>query len=294
MNKFISQPFKRLRSIYNRLTLKPLNIHSLSWVSLADLNRLHHMNSLSYLTCQIDCNFSNIEALAAPHKFNIILRTYFTKNFSTSFSQDPSKTIMAHGPDGTVYAIPPKPLGNILPKYASKLKPSIIKSRLENLRSASLRKKKIRVSPWRLNLICQFAAGETVSEALLQLKYVHKGKASVVQKLVHDTAMKAKSLFGLEKSQLEIVECFTTQGSHLKRTKIMARGRSGDKLRRFSHAICKVREIDFPLKLILSKTFNQREKWLKRMEQASRDSEHSRIEKDELEKLEKMVKEMNK
>jgi len=116
----------------------------------------------------------------------------------------------------------------------------------------------------------------------------------VVQKLVHDTAVKAKVLFGLEKSQLEVVECFATHGKHIKRTQIMARGRSGKKLRRFSHARCVLREIDFPLKLIQSKTFNQREKWLKKMEQATNESELSRIERDEIEELERKVKEMKK
>lgn len=76
-----------------------------------------------------------------------------------------------------------------------------------------------------MNLVCQFAAGQTVPEALKQLMFTQKMAAPLVAKVIRRTANLADIRHGLQPSQLEVAECFATHGSHLKRIKIMGRGR---------------------------------------------------------------------
>ena len=106
-----------------------------------------------------------------------------------------------------------------------KVKPFILKRRRQNLKTYIGNEKNIRHSPWRMNLVCQFAHGLTVPEALKQLMFCQKVKAPLVAKVIRRTANLADIRDGIQPSQLEVAECFTTHGTHLKRLKIMGRGR---------------------------------------------------------------------
>eukprot|EP00984_Skeletonema_dohrnii_P014764 scaffold6269_cov67-Skeletonema_dohrnii-CCMP3373.AAC.1 len=106
-----------------------------------------------------------------------------------------------------------------------KVKPFILKRRRQHLKSYIGNEKNIRHSPWRMNLVCQFAHGLTVPEALKQLMFCQKVKAPLVAKVIRRTANLADIRDGFQPSQLEVAECFTTHGTHLKRLKIMGRGR---------------------------------------------------------------------
>ena len=106
-----------------------------------------------------------------------------------------------------------------------KVKPFIIKRRRQLLRTYVGNEKEIRHSPWRMNLVCQLAAGLTVSEALKQLMFCQKRMAPLVAQVIRRTAVEAEEKDGIMPSQLEVAECFTTHGHHLKRLKIMGRGR---------------------------------------------------------------------
>lgn len=106
-----------------------------------------------------------------------------------------------------------------------KVKPFIIKRRRDLLRTYIGNKKNIRHSPWRMNLVCQFAAGLTVPEALKQLMFCQKRMAPLVSEVIRQAATEADEEDGLQPSQLEVAECFATHGHHLKRIKIMGRGR---------------------------------------------------------------------
>ena len=112
-----------------------------------------------------------------------------------------------------------------LPKKQPKLKPHIVKRRIKRLKVYEAKEKDIRHSPWRLNLVCQFAAGLPLEEAIQQLEFSKKSKAPLVQKVLRRTANLADIRDGLQPSQLEVAECFATHGKHLKRLKIMGRGR---------------------------------------------------------------------
>lgn len=105
------------------------------------------------------------------------------------------------------------------------VKPFILKRRRQNLKTYIGNEKNIRHSPWRMNLVCQFAHGLTVPEALKQLLFCQKVKAPLVAKVIRRTANLADIRDGVQPSQLEVAECFTTHGTHLKRLKIMGRGR---------------------------------------------------------------------
>lgn len=140
-----------------------------------------------------------------------------------------------------------------------------------------------------MNLVCQFVAGLTVPEALKQLMFCQKVKAPLVAKVVRRTANLANAQDGLQPSQLEVAECFSTPGTHLKRVKIMGRGRSGKKFRRHSHIRLVLREIDFPSKLLQAESINQKRKWLGHLKTARDDYEKAKIERDELVELEAMA-----
>lgn len=135
------------------------------------------------------------------------------------FSSLPSSPPIVTSPDGRQFAVID------MPQSTPKLKPYIVKRRLNRLRTYEGKERDIRHSPWRLNLVCQFAAGLPLEEALRQLEFSKKSKAPLVQKVLKRTANLADIRDGLQPSQLQVAECFATHGKHLKRMKIMGRGR---------------------------------------------------------------------
>lgn len=248
-------------------------------------NRSQRLHSQKLRSC--------LMSMPSNSKQNLELTpTLFHRSFSKVGDNYRTNNVIAVGPDGTKYDIPMKPLGNYTTaRHAPKLAPRIKNARIAKLKTVEGKIENIRHSPWRMNLICQFVAGQTVPNALLQLQFCEKAKAPLVTTLLQRTINTAKQKFGLLPSQLEVSECFATHGSHLKRVKVMGRGRSGKKLRRFSHVRMVLREIDFPLKIIAATTTNQRKKWIQRMESALKDKEIDKLESQEIESLEKELQE---
>jgi large subunit ribosomal protein L22 len=168
-----------------------------------------------------------------------------------------------------------------------KLKPHIVRRRLARLRTYEGAEKNIRHSPWRLNLVCQLAAGLPLPQALTQLQFCSKWAAPVVQNLLRKTANLADIRDGLQPSQLEVAECFATRGTPLKRMKIMGRGRTGKMEHRHSHARAVLREIDFKLKVYQAPTLNQKRNWIELQRIAQRDGDRAQAERKEIERLER-------
>jgi large subunit ribosomal protein L22 len=168
-----------------------------------------------------------------------------------------------------------------------RLKPSLVASRRKKMRTYIGQEKGIRGSPWRLNLVCQFVAGLTLNEALLQLQFSKKGKAPLVQKVLKRTSNLADIRDGLQMSQLEVAECFATKGTPLKRLKIMAKGRFGRLEHRFAHFRVVLREIDFPLKIYQARTAAQKKKWFLRQQEAEADYARAAAERAEVQRLER-------
>ena len=106
-----------------------------------------------------------------------------------------------------------------------KLKPSIVQKRLAGCKTYEGKEKSIRQSPWKLNRVCQLAAGLTLEEALTQLKFCDIKNADLVAKVLTRTSNLADIKDGLQISQLEVAECFTTKSIMLRRIKPMGRGR---------------------------------------------------------------------
>ena len=106
-----------------------------------------------------------------------------------------------------------------------KLKPSLVQKRLANCKTYEGRELNIRQSPWKLNRICQLAAGLTLEEALTQLKFCDLKNADLVAKVLKRTSNLADIRDGIQMSQLEVAECFTNKGRYLRRMRVMGRGR---------------------------------------------------------------------
>lgn len=168
-----------------------------------------------------------------------------------------------------------------------KLKPRLVNARLRKMRTYIGAEKAIRHSPWRLNLVCQFAAKLTLQDALTQLEFSKKSKAPLVQKVLKRTSNLADIRDGLQISQLEVAECFATKGTPLKRIKTMGRGRHGKMERKHSHMRVVLREIDFPLKIYQAKTLAQKKKWFLHQQDAAKDAARAAAEREEIERLER-------
>jgi len=172
-----------------------------------------------------------------------------------------------------------------------KLKPSVVRRRLEQMRTYIGRENNIRHSPWKMNLICRLIAGMPVSDAQQQLLFCEKGRAPTVANLLRKTVNLADIRDGLQPSQLEVAECFATQGKHLKRMKIMSRGRTGIMHHKHCHVRLVLREIDFSLKIWLARTAAQKKKWVQRRARAEEDGARGLAEREELEALERAARE---
>jgi large subunit ribosomal protein L22 len=174
-----------------------------------------------------------------------------------------------------------------LPKIQRKLKPYIVKRRLDRMRTFIGKQKNIRHSPWRMNLVCQFAAGKTLTDAIQQLTFCRKSMAPLVQKVLVRTANVADMKHGLQQSQLEVAECFATKGKPLKRSRIMGRGRAGRMEHKHSHFRVVIREIDFKLRIYQAATLGEKKRWFLRQQQAEADFAKTKAERDEIVRLEK-------
>lgn len=153
---------------------------------------------------------------------SILLRRFSSLSLSTktaraALSTSTSAPSIVTAADGRQYAA--------VLQHTPKLKPHIVQRRIARLKTYEGKEKDIRHSPWRLNLVCQFAAGLPLEEAIQQLEFNKKSKAPLVKKILERTANLADIRDGLQPSQLEVAECFATHGKHLKRIKMMGRGR---------------------------------------------------------------------
>lgn len=190
------------------------------------------------------------------------------------------------------HLIPTKALPILLKDRYKGLRPSVVRKRLEKMRTYSGKQKNIRGSPWKLNLVCQLAAGLPVWEALKQLNFCNKAKAPLVAQVIQRTANLASIRDGLTVRQLEVATCFSTHGAPLKRIRYMAKGRSGKVRREFSHMNVTLREIDFDLKVAQSTSLGEMRRWLLFKGIALEAMELKQAEAKEMEELERKAQEI--
>ncbi len=106
-----------------------------------------------------------------------------------------------------------------------KLRPGIVQKRLTSCKTYIGRELTIRQSPWKLNRVCQLAAGLTLDEAMTQLRFCNIKNADLLAKILKRTSNLADIRDGLQMSQLEVAECYTNKAMMLKRNMPMGRGR---------------------------------------------------------------------
>mmetsp|Transcript_12750 Transcript_12750/g.17786 ORF Transcript_12750/g.17786 Transcript_12750/m.17786 type:complete len:284 (+) Transcript_12750:47-898(+) len=175
-----------------------------------------------------------------------------------------------------------------------KLKPKIVRRRLEKMKTYEGREQNIRYSPWKMRLLCQLVSGMPLLDALEQLAFNDKSKAPLLHKILKRTSNLADIRDGLQMSQLEIAECFATPGRSIKGIRFLSKGRFGKKVRRHCHVRMVLREIDFPLRIYQSKSLNQKRKWIERQLRAQKDAEAAQAEREELARLEQQAAEKEK
>jgi large subunit ribosomal protein L22 len=169
--------------------------------------------------------------------------------------------------------------------FKGKLKPRIVARRLATLKTYLGTEKNIRHSPRKLNLICQLVAGLPLLEALKQLEFCDKGFAPLVKNVLARTSNLADIRDGIQQCQLEVAECFVTQGSHLRRMKYHGKGRMGIMHHKYSHMRVILREIDFPLKIYQAPSLNKKRKLVKMQIEARQEYLAAKKDRDELNAL---------
>lgn len=117
-------------------------------------------------------------------------------------------------------------------------------------------------------------------------------KAPLVAQVIQRTANLASIRDGLTLNQLEVATCFSTHGSPVKRIRFMAKGRHGKVRREFAHFNVTLREIDFDLKLVQSKTVNEMRRWLLHKAVVVQEVEQRQAEAKEMEELERKAQEI--
>ena len=171
--------------------------------------------------------------------------------------------------------------------YHPKLKPRLVKSRISALKTYEGKERNIEYSKYKLNLLCQLAAGLPVEEAVKQLKFQKKKTAPLVSKVIQRTANLADIRHKIQPSALEVAECFSTRGTPIKDIKIMGRGRMGRMEHPRSHMRVVLREIDFQLKIYQARTTEEKMYWYKLQLKAEEDARLVAAEKEEEERLER-------
>lgn len=150
---------------------------------------------------------------------DVIVTSTSVRSFSSQTKMVPKGKgpVVVTGDDGRQFAV--------VHTSRRKLKPKIVRRRLERMKIYEGKERDIRYSPFRLNLICRLVAGMPLVEALEQLQFCSKDKAPLVQKVLKRTSNLADIRDGLQMSQLEVAECFATHGHHIKGFRPMGRGR---------------------------------------------------------------------
>lgn len=134
------------------------------------------IDHLGYRLNSLALGLNNTSVFSQASSRSHALGSSASRLFSTNASEDAvgsSLHFKSHDSESEYMLLPFLPRGK-------KLKPHVVKKRLSKMKTYIGTEKNIRHSPWRLNLICQFAAGQTVNDALMQLQFCQKGFAPLV------------------------------------------------------------------------------------------------------------------
>lgn len=95
--------------------------------------------------------------------------------------------------------------------------------------------KTVRISPRKVRLVLDQVRGLSVADAQQTLKYMNKGAAEPVLKLINSAKANAENNFNLNSDNLYIAEIKADEGFTIKRFRPRAFGRAGMIRKRTSH-----------------------------------------------------------
>ncbi|MBU5438639.1 50S ribosomal protein L22 [Tissierella sp. MSJ-40] len=104
--------------------------------------------------------------------------------------------------------------------------------------------KYIRISPLKVNFICNEIRGKQVDEALSILRFTPKKGAKVLEKVLSSAIANAENNFNMDRDKLYVAEAYANDGPQLKRWRPKARGMAYPILKRSSHIGVTVKERD--------------------------------------------------
>lgn len=102
----------------------------------------------------------------------------------------------------------------------------------------------IRVSPQKLNLVCQLIRGKKVATALADLEFSTKRIAGTVKKTLESAIANAENNHDLDVDSLIVAEAYVGKSIVMKRFMVRGRGKASRILKPFSHLTIVVREVE--------------------------------------------------
>lgn len=102
--------------------------------------------------------------------------------------------------------------------------------------------KYLRVSPQKLNLVCQTIRGKDAGKALVDLEFNSRRISQDVRKVLQSAIANAENNHGLDVDRLYVAEAFVGKSITMKRFRARARGRAASIVKPFSRLTVIVRE----------------------------------------------------
>ena len=95
--------------------------------------------------------------------------------------------------------------------------------------------KYVRMSPIKLQPVCDLVRGKDLNEALAILKFTPGKGSALVEKVVNSAKANAENNFDLDPDNLYVAEIYANQGPTMKRWRAGSQGRASIILKRSSH-----------------------------------------------------------
>lgn len=95
--------------------------------------------------------------------------------------------------------------------------------------------KYVRVSPLKVNYICNEIRGKQVDEALAILRFTPKNGARELEKVLTSAIANAENNFNMDRDNLYVSEAYANDGPRLKRWRPKAHGMAYPIIKRTSH-----------------------------------------------------------
>ena len=93
----------------------------------------------------------------------------------------------------------------------------------------------VRMSPRKVQIVCDLIRGKDVATAAAILMNTRKAACEPLMKLLKSCAANAENNLGMSKDNLFVAECYADQGPTLKRVQPVSKGRAYRILKRTSH-----------------------------------------------------------